>query len=1270
MRNQQEGAKISSFFAFAAGLLLACPAQAVVINEYMASNGTTIFDEEGDAPDWIELHNPSSDPVALTGHFLSNDEDDPARWEFPDVVLPAEGFLLVWASGKDRRLGEELHTNFSISAAGSPLLLVAPDGKTVLDHVEATAVPRDVSRGRVPDGVGEFRFFREPTPGSANGAPGYATILAPPEFSVQPGFRDEPFELELSHPDPDVTIFYTTNGSPPTPQDHAFTDPILITDRTDEPNYFSSFVTNLIEVPHPYAHLNPEHNLAKGTILRAAAFKEGHIESAATMGTFFVFQEGRDRYTLPVISLITEEGGFFDEEVGIYVVGVRGNPYNFAQGNYAQRGREWERATNFEYFDTNGELAVSQLVGARIHGGWTRRYAQKSLRLYARNGYGDSHIRHRFFDTADDDSFRRLLLRNSGNDWRLTMMRDATAHEVTRPMNVSTQEYSPTIVFLNGEYWGIHNIRERYDRHFLSRVKGLDPDKVDILTRNSNVKRGNRDHYDQLLMLATETDLSERDNMAAVHQFMDVENFIEYNATQIYHGNTDWPNNNIDYYRAQIPFDPTLPAGRDGRWRWLFYDVDRSFGYLSDPDQNTFQWATDRLNGNTGQEWPNLLLRSLLGNEQFRIDLINSFAGHLNSTFQPARVLSIIDEFSARIDPEIAEFHARWWTTANHRGRWNHELGKMREYAVERPAHLRQHIREYFGLDNDVSLTISMNQGMEGGRVRVNSLLLDQQTPGIGEINPWEGTYFHGIPLTITAIPNPGYRFTGWQDLSLGKAGIDLSSSRTLTITPEEDAHLLANFEEAESDRPMHYWSFNHGEDFLVPDYTIGDGIIGFDLIDESEVTTGSGQGFGGDLSLLGEPAGDHLRINNPIGSTMTIRAPTTGFTGIQIAYESRRSGQGAGIQRIAYSVDGTSFSFLQENVMEDDAPEIYTMDFRSIPEADDNDDFAIKIFFEEGGGGTAGNNRFDNITVTGTLIPGRPIPVLPLGPMPNRSLTAELSPKGVDLADYFDFGEPITISASSDMPSVLTTDIEGGNLQLFGHSQGEANVTVAVGNLEGGFRVLVYPRPHVLAESAYSFTRWETDRPAFSFPDGMVFLQSQVTDPGLYEPLPRVYNVPMEDTHPDDMETLGFPYNNTRRTRLSGLDDAGISFINTGRGRDLGGALVSLDTRGTTNPTVSWVAGTILENERIYAISLQYRIPPEEEFTNIPGTVYLTGEAGEQASFGPIPLPAGIRDSEIVQLLWRYHHVEGDSGPRAKLRLDDIHIRDAPHHLTGLILN
>ncbi|MCC5876583.1 MAG: CotH kinase family protein [Candidatus Sumerlaeia bacterium] len=1253
-----------------AGVMTANMAHAVMINEYMASNGSTIHDSEGDAPDWIELFNPSSEPIDLEGHHLSNNPNNPARWKFPSVEIPAGGFLLVWASGKDRINGEELHTNFRISSAGAPLLLVGPDGKTILDQVDEAAVPRDVSRGRVPDGTGDFHFFHNPTPGAENDTPGYADILAPPEFSVQPGFYREPFELELNHPDPDVTLVYTTNGSIPTLEDTPYEGPILITDRTSEPNHFSSFVTSLFEYPHPYTHINPSHNLTKGTILRVTAFRDGYMESSTTTGTFFVFPEGRERYTLPVISLVTEKKGFFDEEEGIYVVGVRGNANNPAMGNYAQRGRDWERPTNFEYFDLDGELAVSQLVGARIHGGWSRRFPQKTLRLYARNGYGDSHIRHRFFEDREHDAFRRLLLRNSGNDWRLSMIRDATVHEVTRPMNVSTQAYTPTIVFLNGEYWGIHNIRERYDRHLLARRKGLDPDKVDILTANINVKAGERGHYDQLIMLASETDLADPANMAAIHELMDVENFINYNVTQIYHGNTDWPNNNIDYYRAQVPFDPTLPPGRDGRWRWLLYDVDRSFGYLSDPDRNTLQWATNRLNGNTNQEWPNRLLRSLLDNDQFRIDLVNAFADHLNSTFQPARVLSIIDAFSARIDPEIDEFHDRWWTTANHRGRWNRELEDMQEYAVERPAYLRQHIREYFDIDSDISLTISTNTALEGGRVRVNTLLLDPTVAGLGEnIHPWTGTYFQGIPLTITAIPNQGYRFTGWQDMSSGKAGADLSDSKTLSITPDGDTHLLATFEAAETDRPMHYWSFNNGEDFLSPDYTTGGGHIEFDLADESEVTTGSGQGFSGETSLFGEPAGDHLRLNDPIGSTMTVRIPTTDFSDVQLAYESRRSGQGAGIQRVSYSLDGTAFSFLQENVMDNDDPQIYTMDFRSIPGTDDNESFAVRIHFEEGAGGTAGNNRFDNVTVTGTLIPGRDLPPLPLAPMPDRTLTAGISPMVIDLTEYFDFDASTEVSSSSNMPAVLTTGIDGQTLLLAGHSQGEATVTVSVDDLEAEFRVLVYPRPHVLAESPYTFTRWEADNPALSFPAGMIFLQSEVTDPGLMEPLTRDYNVPMEDTHPDDMETFGFPYNNTRRTRLSGLGDAGISFINTGRGRDLGGALVSLDTRGTISPTVSWVAGTVLENERIYAISLQYRILPSEEFVNIPGTVYLTAEMGDEVSFGPIPLPEETHNQQNVQLLWRYHHVEGEDGPRAKLRLDDIDIREGETQPTFWVL-
>jgi len=177
--------------------------------------------------------------------------------------------------------------------------------------------------------------------------------------------------------------------------------------------------------------------------------------------------------------------------------------------------------------------------------------------------------------------------------------------------------------------------------------------------------------------------------------------------------------------------------------------------------------------------------------------------------------------------------------------------------------------------------------------------------------------------------------------------------------------------------------------------------------------------------------------------------------------------------------------------------------------------------------------------------------------------------------------------------------------------------------------------------------------------------LQSDMNDPGLNDPLLFPYYIPHTDYHQDDIATIGFPYNNTRRTRINGLGEDGISFINTGRDRDLGGMVLALDTRNVTDATLDWLGGTVLQNERTYAIRLQYRTAPDQLFMDLTNNnqivEYMTGNDNDVELFENIHLPAEALGKAYVQLLWKYYHVEGDSGPRAELRLDNILLMTSP---------
>ncbi len=454
------------------------------------------------------------------------------------------------------------------------------------------------------------------------------TSLAMPEFSAEPGFYTNETELHLTHPSDHVTIHYTLDGSRPTTASDIYTKPILIQDRSNEPNILSEIPTGSSSYWEP-----PDGPVKKATVIRAKAVTNEGKSSPVRTATYIIDEKGADRYTLPVISLASDTTHFFSDDTGIYVEGTN--------NNFLNRGREWERPVNLEFYDRHGSRILSQNAGVRIHGGATRLYGQKSLRLYARSDYGRSRFYHRIFPDQPYLEYNRLLLRNSGNDWQNTMFRDALAQYLVRHLNMDTQASRPVIVFLNGEYWGIHNIRERYDRHYLERVYGVDPENVDLLTGNRSVKEGDSQHYDELMDFLYTHDLSDDTHLEQVAERIDLDNLLDYFSSQIYFGNRDWPQNNIDYWRLRTSFDPDAPAGHDGRWRWMMFDIDYSFGF-SFTDHNT-----DMLDWLIKQHWSTDLFRILLENESFRHQLINRVAGLLNTAFQIERVTEVIDSMSA-----------------------------------------------------------------------------------------------------------------------------------------------------------------------------------------------------------------------------------------------------------------------------------------------------------------------------------------------------------------------------------------------------------------------------------------------------------------------------------------------------------------------------------------------------------------------------------------------------------------------------------------------
>ncbi|MFN6946245.1 MAG: CotH kinase family protein [Cytophagaceae bacterium] len=666
--------------------------QSLIINEIMSSNHSVIMDEDGDFEDWIELYNSANTSINLLNFAITDNPERPNKWTFPSLIVPPNSYILIFASGKNRKSGTNLHTNFKISASGEPIILSNPFG-TEIDRFEEKAIPTNHSYGRKTDGAAEKVLFSQSTPGYSNDG---AQFIALEElsFSHTSGFYSSPFKLEISSENPEVSIYYTLDGSPPSTSSHVFNEAILITDRSLEPNGISEIRTNPDAEVFTWQWKLPKEEISKATTIKARAFLDNEPQSHEYTSTYFVYPEGANKYTLPVISITTHPENLFNYDTGIYVHGKHHdmNPswgWFFGTGNYHQRGVEWERTAYMEYFEPDGSVAISQNVGIRIHGLGSRALPQKSLRIYARNIYGSNTFDYQFFKNRDFKDYKRIVLRNSGQDFLNTMFKDGLTGVLIDTLNIEYQLYQPSIVFINGEYWGIHNIRDRMDENFLSYSKGADHGNIDMLDNRDEIMYGSNENFKNLLQFIEENDLQISSNYNYVAEEIDLNNFMDYWISKQYLATYDWPGNNIRFWRSTEP---------KSKWRWIFFDNDDALFY---PEFNSIEHTTFEGNVNYPNPlWSTFLFRNLLRNNTFKEAYINRADHLLEHIFSPARVISKIDSLKKLIEPEIDEHISRWgWPDSREEWEWYVEM--MKEFAKKRPCFMRTHLFDYFNLNDD-----------------------------------------------------------------------------------------------------------------------------------------------------------------------------------------------------------------------------------------------------------------------------------------------------------------------------------------------------------------------------------------------------------------------------------------------------------------------------------------------------------------------------------------------------------------------------------------
>lgn len=452
-------------------------------------------------------------------------------------------------------------------------------------------------------------------------------------FSTPGGLYEQAVELKLSS-QLDGTIRYTLDGSDPTAASIAYTTPISIKDRTAEANNLSAIVVANSRAMGGQPRENqktvnqqqeedrherggfggsaatpPTENVFKGTVVKATVFSAaGEQLSPIETQSYFVSEEIFIRYgDLPVVSIVTDAGNFFDEETGLYT-------------NANESGAEWERLAHFELFETDGRQAVSLDMGVRLSGNSTRANAQKSMRFYAKNSYDESQpvVEYELFDgltkSNNNDpltTFKRVLLRNSGNDNSSTMFRDSLMQDLVSDLNLDTQAARPCVAFVNGEFWGIYNIRERYDDHYFSNHYDIDQSKIAIMEISNSsdgpeVNEGDESdlaYVQEVWAFFENNSLKEAASYEKAQEYIDVDNFIDYQIANIYSGNTDWPANNNVFWRYKTDnggYDAEAEWYKDGRYRWVLKDMDFGFGLMGQVSNDTLSHAMSEAEGRGG----------------------------------------------------------------------------------------------------------------------------------------------------------------------------------------------------------------------------------------------------------------------------------------------------------------------------------------------------------------------------------------------------------------------------------------------------------------------------------------------------------------------------------------------------------------------------------------------------------------------------------------------------------------------------------------------
>lgn len=597
-----------------------------------------------------------------------------------------------------------LHTNFKIATEGETIYLFAPD-QTPVSSLDIRCGAPDNSNGSFPDASEVTALFEKGTPGSSNDTSAiFSSYLLEPAFSVPSGFYPSTIYVSISNPNGEnATIYYTLDGNDPTTSSSMYTgEPIAV--------YYSS-------------------------VLKARAFENGILPSPIAVSSYLL---GVNHVT-PVLSVVTDKANLYGPQ------GIFDNwPY------------DWERSAYVEYFDSTQNLIFSQAAGMQIDGGLggSRAQPQHSFRIELNHPVlGEGPINYPLIPNRSERTrYSEFYLRNGSNQYLVLPYKDACQVEM---MSGETNNYysawRPVSVYINGNYFGLYELREKINQEYFETLDGASGNSVEILSQSfwyGGVLRaveGSVDHFYDDYLKFNALDPSDNEYMEKADRYFDMKWYTDYIIAESWIANTDWPGNNIKIYRS----DKT-----DKRWRFCTIDMELALSPNSWTDCYT-DHIQYMLTQDPANPYINIWLKSIQ-NQQFRTYFINRFADIMNTAYRTERLLPLEENFFAQNVVEMPRQYGRWGDPNNIAQQMADFTNRHHEFSFqlsERTAQVRNHIQSNFGLNGQVAVTLETVPA-EAGRVQINTIVPDAL--------PWTGVYFDGNPVEIKAISKPGYRFAYW----------------------------------------------------------------------------------------------------------------------------------------------------------------------------------------------------------------------------------------------------------------------------------------------------------------------------------------------------------------------------------------------------------------------------------------------------------------------------------------------------------------------------